>query len=184
MRQDLDDYLCNQYPRMFKDRNGPVHSTCMCWGFGHADGWFNIIDMLCACIDEHVKWKRESRARDLLYNRRLKRAIKHNDYQLLINPKIANNEYHIKECEHVFNEQKYRDVTERVEHVVVEQVKEKFGSLRFYYRGGDSVVDGMVRMAEMMSSVTCEVCGKPGKMRGGGWIKTLCDEHAKKENDD
>jgi hypothetical protein len=25
---------------------------------------------------------------------------------------------------------------------------------------------------------TCEVCGQPGKRREGGWIKTLCDEHA------
>jgi hypothetical protein len=30
-------------------------------------------------------------------------------------------------------------------------------------------------MAESMSSVTCEDCGIPGKVRGGGWIRTLCD---------
>ena len=32
--------------------------------------------------------------------------------------------------------------------VVVEQVKEKFGGLRFYYQGGDEQIHGMVRMAE------------------------------------
>ena len=62
--------------------------------------------------------------------------------------------------------------------VTLDQVKEKFGTLRFYYTGGDDVIDGMVRMAESMSGVTCEECGSPGKRVGGGWITTLCEEHA------
>lgn len=61
--------------------------------------------------------------------------------------------------------------------VVVQQIKEKFGGLRFYYQGGNDMVDGMVRMAESWAARTCEECGKPGKSRSGGWIKTLCDEH-------
>ena len=62
--------------------------------------------------------------------------------------------------------------------VTLDQVKEKFGTLRFYYTGGDDVIDGMVRMAESMSGVTCEECGSPGKRVGGGWVTTLCEEHA------
>ncbi len=61
--------------------------------------------------------------------------------------------------------------------VVVTQVKEKFGGLRFYYTGGDDEISGMVRMAESWAEHTCEECGKPGQMRTGGWIRTLCDEH-------
>jgi len=61
--------------------------------------------------------------------------------------------------------------------VVVAQIKEKFGGLRFYYDGGDDEVSGMVRMAEAWADHSCEECGKPGKRRDGGWIKTLCDEH-------
>lgn len=61
--------------------------------------------------------------------------------------------------------------------VIVRQIKEKFGGLRFYYDGGDDVVDGMVRMAESWASRSCEECGNPGRSRDGGWIKTLCDEH-------
>ena len=68
---------------------------------------------------------------------------------------------------------------EVVAQVTLDQVKEKFGTLRFYYTGGDDVIDGMVRMAESMSSVTCEECGNPGKRIGGGWVTTLCEEHAK-----
>jgi hypothetical protein len=61
--------------------------------------------------------------------------------------------------------------------VVVTQIKEKFGGLRFYYDGGDAAVIGMVRMAEEMASIACEKCGAPGKLRSGGWITTLCDAH-------
>ena len=64
-----------------------------------------------------------------------------------------------------------------VEQVVVAQIKEKFGGLRFYYDGGDEKIDGMVRMAESWADHSCEECGAPGKSRKGGWIKTLCDKH-------
>jgi hypothetical protein len=68
---------------------------------------------------------------------------------------------------------------EVVSQVEVSQIKEKFGGLRFYYDGGDDFVDALVRMAEAWAENTCEVCGAPGEARGGGWIKTLCDTHAK-----
>jgi|LauGreDrversion4_2_1035121.scaffolds.fasta_scaffold37253_2 hypothetical protein len=67
-----------------------------------------------------------------------------------------------------------------VKQVTVAQIKEKFGGLRFYYDGGDEYIAGMVSMAEYLAEVTCEECGKPGKQRRGGWIKTLCDEHEEK----
>lgn len=66
---------------------------------------------------------------------------------------------------------------EKCPQVVAEQIKEKFGGLRFYYTGGDDTIDGMVRMAEAWADYSCEQCGNPGKKRRGGWIKTLCDEH-------
>lgn len=68
-------------------------------------------------------------------------------------------------------------IPEAVEPVVVMQIKEKFGGLRFYYDGGDEHIGGMVRMAESWAARHCEECGKPGESRSGGWIRTLCDEH-------
>lgn len=65
--------------------------------------------------------------------------------------------------------------------VIATQIKEKYGTLRFYYNGGDEYIDGVVAMAETMSAVTCEECGAPGKLRGGGWSRTLCDEHANEQ---
>lgn len=61
--------------------------------------------------------------------------------------------------------------------VVVEQVKEKFGTLRFYYQGGDEFISGAVWLAESMSGSMCEDCGAPGKRTSGGWIRTLCEMH-------
>ncbi len=65
-----------------------------------------------------------------------------------------------------------------IEQVVVSQIKEKFGGLRFYYDGGDEYIRGMVTMAEEWADRTCETCGNAGQSRKTGWIKTLCDEHA------
>ena len=64
---------------------------------------------------------------------------------------------------------------EVVAQVTLDQVKEKFGTLRFYYSGGDDAIDGMVRMAEAMSGVTCEECSAPAQTHGPGWIRTICE---------
>ena len=64
---------------------------------------------------------------------------------------------------------------EVVAQVTLDQVKEKFGTLRFYYTGGDDAIDGMVRMAESMSGVTCEECSAPAQTHGPGWIRTICE---------
>lgn len=71
-----------------------------------------------------------------------------------------------------------KENADEVEQVVVEQIKEKFGGLRFYYTGGDSTIDGMVTIAEAWAEHTCEVCGNRGSNRSvGGWLTTLCDTH-------
>ena len=68
-----------------------------------------------------------------------------------------------------------REVPDLVPQVTLDQVKEKFGTLRFYYTGGDDYISGMVSLAESLTAVTCEGCGNPGERRGGGWIHTYCN---------
>lgn len=65
----------------------------------------------------------------------------------------------------------------------VSQVKEKFGGLRFYYSGGDAVVDNYVAQAETLSYTICEVCGKPGKANKTGWITVLCRDCRRKSDE-
>lgn len=59
------------------------------------------------------------------------------------------------------------------------QVKEKFGSLRFYIGTGTPEIFDLIREAENKSAVTCEDCGKPGRVArwGAYWLKCFCDEH-------
>lgn len=64
----------------------------------------------------------------------------------------------------------------------VQQIKEKFGGLRYYYGVGDAGfdprIDELIDAAEREAAHTCEFCGAPGRARSGGWIKTTCDQHA------
>lgn len=132
MRKELDEALCAKYPEIFKHRNGDMRTTAICWGFECGDGWYNIIDNLCATIQNRE------------YNN------KRNNIQIAP--------------------------------VVATQVKEKYGTLRFYYSGGDDYIDGAVSMAEYMSEVTCEKCGAPGKLQSYGWAYTACDKHTRDED--
>lgn len=62
--------------------------------------------------------------------------------------------------------------------VVIAQIKEKFGGLRYYADGDlDENMYGAIDFAESLSYTICEECGEPGKLRTGGWIRTLCDKH-------
>ena len=58
MKEELDKKLCEKYPKIFKNRNGSMQETCMYWGFSHDDGWYDIIDSLCASIQNHINNKR------------------------------------------------------------------------------------------------------------------------------
>jgi hypothetical protein len=78
-----------------------------------------------------------------------------------------------KLCEDI---QKYVD-EQGIPQVVVAQVKEKFGGLRFYVDFADDHIYTLIDNAEILSTHTCDVCGEPGERRSGGWIRTLCDKH-------
>ena len=59
MTPEKDKYLCEKYPKIFRDRNASMRQTAMCWGFECGDGWFDLIDTLCSQIQYHIDWKLE-----------------------------------------------------------------------------------------------------------------------------
>lgn len=61
------------------------------------------------------------------------------------------------------------------------QIKEKFGTLRFYSSGGTKEMQDIMDKAMKQSSKICEVCGKPGKLRDDGWLYTRCTACWKKD---
>lgn len=69
-----------------------------------------------------------------------------------------------------------------------DQVKEKFGGLRFYAVPPKDLTKvqadtfyGLISETERASYNICEECGDPGESGsyGGYWMLTLCPEHAK-----
>lgn len=177
MNERLDAELCSTYPKLFANRYADMQTTAMCWGFECGNGWYNIIRALCGNIQHYIDNSIEQNQRD-------------NDYNMMLiemhQGKFDRFDEHFKGySDHLRAERRvellkedFRTVRPIVEQVVVSQVKEKFGGLRFYYDGGDDKIRGMVGMAESLSAITCEECGAPGDQRHDGWIRTLCDEHA------
>lgn len=75
--------------------------------------------------------------------------------------------------------QNYCDAHPEVEQVTAMQVKEKFGTLRFYIFGGNDFIDKLIGEAEELSSYTCEVTGWEGNLFSkNGWLKTLHSSQA------
>ena len=48
MRKELDELLCTRYPQIFAERNRSIAESCMGFGFACGDGWFTLVDTLCA----------------------------------------------------------------------------------------------------------------------------------------
>ena len=79
----------------------------------------------------------------------------------------------LKEC--ITAIKKYSEKEKILVHAI--QVKEKYGSLRFYTKYCYDPIDEIIEVAKQKSSITCEECGAPGKMtKRGGWLQTLCDK--------
>lgn len=156
MNKDLDKQLCEKYPLIFRDRHEDPSKTCMYWGLAVGDGWYNIIDALCANIQGHI----DHSYKNIEWARRWNERVNDPDLEWT-----------------AFVPREERPIPEPVQQVIAVQVKEKFGGLRFYYSGGDEYIAGLVSMAESMSDRTCEVCGSPGTHTEGGWIRTLCETH-------
>jgi hypothetical protein len=160
--------MAEKYPRYFGE--GTRYG-----GFAIGEGWFHIIESLVGQIDHHTKWRRNMRARDL---RKLRAKRKGMDamVQFMVGKKGRfPSDWDMERAEEAMENE--IDITPKVHWIKVEQIKEKFGGLRFYYQGGDKEIDGMVSMAETWAGHSCEVCGNKGTRRDGGWIRTLCDVH-------
>lgn len=120
------------------------------------DGWYQLIATLCNTIQGHIGSVERQHAWALEKNVKLAAAIDTNNGQDDTTP---------------------YDVPDLVQQAVVQQIKEKFGTLRFYITGGDRYIHGAIQMADSMSEHICEECGNAGVRRPGGWIRTLCDQH-------
>lgn len=121
------------------------------------DGWFDIVDVLCGLLSYDVEHEQS----------KLKYAMENPNAKFVVP---------ISEIE-----EKLVEAIEKMP--TLSQIKEKFGTMRFYVDGGTPEMHNYITFAEAMTSRTCEVCGAPGKSRSGEWIRVLCDKH-KREQDE
>lgn len=63
------------------------------------------------------------------------------------------------------------------ERPIATQIKEKFGTLRFYMSSETDEMSKLIEQAELKSATICEKCGDFGELRQDGWWKVLCDTH-------
>lgn len=79
----------------------------------------------------------------------------------------------------VYNLTKQLDELAKDENIKFEilQIKEKFGTLRYYPSLYSSEMEKLIEQAEELSANTCEVCGstKDVKLRGDYWVSTQCE---------
>lgn len=61
------------------------------------------------------------------------------------------------------------------------QVKEKFGTLRFYLSSGTDEMYSLVNEAENKSAEVCELCGNVGTVMGTYWLVCRCENCAKRD---
>jgi hypothetical protein len=181
MKSELQEKLFSKYPKIFGDRTKPMTETCMCWGIETGCGWYDLIDILCE---------------SLTYTYTTSIEVDEEDGKHL----------GIKPYKSEAEDSYFFEV--EPPQVIATQVKEKYGTLRFYYRfeldekiiylletkkypdlekANDrfyNFIDGVVHFAEIASGRTCEATGQSGELHAsggtrGGWLKTLNKEFAK-----
>jgi hypothetical protein len=180
--ENFEQYLMEKYPDLFyKKEDGSLECPCGAWV---PEGWQTIIDELCGAITSYTKgcyqserviiskmyylWHYIGKFLDWSHKRFIK-----------LFPKLNKWEYNKPFFSFVekFRRRAYKCVKyNRVypPSVKIDQIKEKFGEMRFYYSGGDKKVDGMVTFASYLCSKTCEVSGEKGELCSNrGWYKTL-----------
>ena len=59
MLGSLELQLVHEFPFLFRDYKGDVRTTCMCWGCGCDDGWYDLLHETC------VELQKESKAENL-----------------------------------------------------------------------------------------------------------------------
>ena len=157
MNAALQNKLFEKYPEIFAQKDLDKTQTLMCWGICCGDGWYNIIDTLCHSIQQYC----DAPHKDIIsYERWLAEAQAKGD------------DLWAKTCEERLD--KAIKTAENRPQVQAVQVKEKYGTLRFYTNHYDDTINAMINFAEDMSGCTCERCGAPGSPSTRGWIKVEC----------
>lgn len=200
---DFESRLIAKYPDLFpKDNDGnPKAPDC---GVSCPVGWQPLVEKLCRSIDWRVKngkifVKRRDRfirVKRFVYNKVIYPIIKlfRNLFdpipEMKVRKSIPSSEYKTlrdsrpirkKINDRIYKIESFLRPSERFDNfpippVTIQQIKEKMGTLRFYYSGGDDEISGMISFAESLCDSICEETGEAGQpCVRGGWWRTLSE---------
>jgi hypothetical protein len=135
------------------------------FGFECGDGWYILIDELMDSIKAYINSHNESQKYHPK-NKIIGNVIK------ALRIKCKYKSFMYKTFDYIYDKlPKGREPM----FFSIDQIKEKYGSLRFYYTGGDDTIFGMVWLAENLSYSICETCGTTKNVgHTTGWTYTTC----------
>lgn len=150
MRDNLTQTLYNDFPDLYWQHTLDETRSLMCYGFCCGDGWYDIICTLYSQIAAIIASYADAHA--ALRNK--SNSNKSSRFSLLWRRKKASTEHVDEEA---FDPRMYSAV----------QVKEKFGTLRFYVSKHSEEIEGAIAKAAAKTEKTCEACSAEGIMRRG-----------------
>lgn len=181
MSPELDKYLVEKYPKIFRDRYEDMQKTAMCWGFEHDDGWFWILDNLCKSIQSYIDSNSKKKIIKNKFIRKVEKVLRKMSFKYskfkTIRFLLKKKNSLLRKIANYIDDRSEKIEIETIPQVIATQVKEKFGGLNFYFNGGDDRIDGMVSFAEDLSYKTCEICGSTKNIgMTQGWLKCICKD--------
>lgn len=162
MNDELTKYLVEKYPKILKQSDVNKDHCYGLFGIECSDGWFLHLDRMFNSIQSMIDFS-ESNYENLQchYN-------KLPWYKKLMSL-YKRSRYHY-----------FRNNQTPIPQVTALQIKEKFGTLRFYYTGGDERITPIVDFYESYTQYICEDCGSTVDVGStSGWIRNVCQKHAK-----
>lgn len=167
MTPELDKQLVERFPLLYADRHMSPQETCMYWGLAVGDGWFQLLEQASAKIEPILE--RIVATTNTCFCEH-DREFHPNGRTCSVTTLDPENPGDTSNATTPCGCTDFSPI-----HPKAAQVKEKFGTLRFYMTAHNPGITEAIRAAEAASAITCEDCGDPGTPRQNGWLRTLCD---------
>lgn len=183
----FEKLIFRRFKSMYRQHKLDMSQTCMCWGLSHGNGWHNLIWKLSEDIKRELKNDPDTKRRYHVMKEIATSTSEDTDkYGRFKYETVFKARFLAVAKLYAFFARKFSadytpptyEVCDRAFAVV--QVKEKFGTLRYYTQGYyNDKIERLIGEAEKKSEQVCESCGRDtgeSNLKGGSWVYNMCDE--------